>query len=53
LLAVLSSCDTLVMHLGMTGEFRIDGLEATSGVRAEPDRHDNVLFEMSTTTSTP
>ena len=30
LLARLSSGDTLVMHLGMTGEFRIDGLEATT-----------------------
>lgn len=48
LLALLSSGDTLVMHLGMTGEFRIDGLEAMSGRRAEPDRHDHVTFEMST-----
>jgi formamidopyrimidine-DNA glycosylase len=39
LLAILSSGDTLVMHLGMTGEFRL-----VSG----PDRHDHVAFEMST-----
>ncbi len=51
LLAILSSGDTLVMHLGMTGEFRIDGREATSGGRVEPDRHDHVTFEMSSTTS--
>lgn len=51
LLALLSSGDTLVMHLGMTGEFRIDGLEITSGGRAEPDRHDHVTFELSTTTT--
>jgi len=51
LLALLSSGDTLVMHLGMTGEFRIDGLETTSGGRAEPDRHDHVTFEMSTATT--
>jgi formamidopyrimidine-DNA glycosylase len=48
LLALLSSGDTLVMHLGMTGEFRIDGVEATSGGRAQPNRHDHVTFEMST-----
>jgi formamidopyrimidine-DNA glycosylase len=47
LLALLSSGDTLVMHLGMTGEFRV----ATSAGRAEPDRHDHVTFEMSTTTT--
>lgn len=43
LLAMLSSGDTLVMHLGMTGEFRI-----FSSGGAEPDRHDHVAFEMST-----
>ena len=43
LLAMLSSGDTLVMHLGMTGEFRIVSSEG-----AGPDRHDHVAFEMST-----
>lgn len=41
LLARLSSHDTLVMHLGMSGSFR---LNADAG---EPDRHDHVLFRMS------
>ncbi len=48
LLALLSSGDTLVMHLGMSGEFRLDGLVATGGDLAEPGRHDHVTFEMST-----
>ena len=43
LLAMLSSGDTLVMHLGMTGEFRI-----FSSGGAKPNRHDHVAFEMST-----
>ena len=47
LLARLSSGDTLVMHLGMSGEFRLDGLFGTGGVLAEPGRHDHVTFEMS------
>lgn len=48
LLALLSSGDTLLMHLGMSGEFRLDGLVATGGGLAEPGRHDHVTFEMST-----
>ncbi len=48
LLAILSSGDTLVMHLGMTGEFRIDELANASSRSAEPERHDHVAFEMST-----
>ena len=51
LLAGLSSGDTLVMHLGMSGSFRI---EATSAARARRDpegaleaRHDHVVFDMS------
>ena len=40
LLAVLSSNDTLVMHLGMSGSFR-------AGAAAEPELHDHVVFHMS------
>jgi formamidopyrimidine-DNA glycosylase len=40
LLATLSSGETLVMHLGMSGSFRIDS-------PAEADRHDHVVFHMS------
>jgi formamidopyrimidine-DNA glycosylase len=43
LLAVLSSDDTLVMHLGMSGSFRVEH----GGARAEPGRHDHVIFRMS------
>lgn len=48
LLAILSSGDTLVMHLGMTGAFRIDKPANVSSGSATPDRHDHVAFEMST-----
>jgi formamidopyrimidine-DNA glycosylase len=48
LLAILSSGETLVMHLGMSGAFRIDGLQEVSPGVADPDRHDHVIFEMST-----
>jgi formamidopyrimidine-DNA glycosylase len=41
LLAQLSSGDTLVMHLGMSGSFRID-TDADA-----PDPHDHVVFQMS------
>ena len=44
LLVELSSGDTLVMHLGMSGSFNV---EAGSSARAEADRHDHVVFEMS------
>ena len=42
LLLSMSSGETLIMHLGMSGSFR---MEAHSP--AERDRHDHVLFEMS------
>jgi len=48
LLAILSSGETLVMHLGMSGDFRIDHLAGVSRISAEPGRHDHVAFEMST-----
>ena len=54
LLAELSSGQTLVMHLGMSGSFRIEGrnfvtAEASrqSGGSSEPDRHDHVVFHLS------
>lgn len=50
LLASLSSGDTLVMHLGMSGSFRV---ASAAGVRAEgdrevfgPDPHDHVVFHL-------
>lgn len=48
LLAILSSGETLLMHLGMSGAFRIDEIRDLSPGSAEPDRHDHVIFEMST-----
>ncbi|HEY1302648.1 MAG TPA: bifunctional DNA-formamidopyrimidine glycosylase/DNA-(apurinic or apyrimidinic site) lyase [Vicinamibacterales bacterium] len=47
LLAALSSRDTLVMHLGMSGSFRID--TSTGDQRADDmvERHDHVVFSMS------
>lgn len=53
LLAELSSSETLVMHLGMSGSFQIEaaGSNDTPGAfyfeRAEPGRHDHVVFGMS------
>ena len=44
LLAVLSSDDTLVMHLGMSGSFQV---ESRGEKRAEAGRHDHVIFQMS------
>ena len=40
LLAVLSSSETLLMHLGMSGSLR-------AGAQAEANRHDHVVFHMS------
>jgi formamidopyrimidine-DNA glycosylase len=44
LLGELSSGDTLLMHLGMTGSFRVD---PPDGATSERDAHDHVVFEMS------
>ena len=44
LLVELASGDTLVMHLGMSGSFSV---ETGSSARAEADKHDHVVFEMS------
>jgi formamidopyrimidine-DNA glycosylase len=51
LLATLSSTDTVVMHLGMSGSFRVESPPGTSA--ADPlrsiafDRHDHVVFRLS------
>ena len=57
LLADLSSGDVLMMHLGMSGSFRVgkngagDGADATPGEfhheRGKPGPHDHVVFHMS------
>lgn len=41
----LSSGDTLLMHLGMSGGFRVEAVGAAP--RVEPGAHDHVVFEMS------
>lgn len=48
LLATLSSGDTLVMHLGMSGAFRIDPGKRAVKDEAHSNRHDHVVFQMST-----
>jgi formamidopyrimidine-DNA glycosylase len=54
LLAELSSGETLVMHLGMTGEFHIDvsrsGPDPDDAGRRQPDRHDHVIFTLASGT---
>src|SRR4051812_23164807 len=47
LLADLSSGETLVMHLGMSGSFRV----AAAGPRTDDRRHDHVVFHLSSGTS--
>ncbi|HKB10571.1 MAG TPA: bifunctional DNA-formamidopyrimidine glycosylase/DNA-(apurinic or apyrimidinic site) lyase [Vicinamibacterales bacterium] len=49
LLVVLESGDTLMMHLGMSGSFRIDPhtRRRAAARLAPPDRHDHVVFSMS------
>ena len=50
LLAELSSGETLLMHLGMSGSFRVDldaGATARGGDADGADRHDHVVFRMS------
>jgi formamidopyrimidine-DNA glycosylase len=43
LLVPLSSGETLLVHLGMSGSFRVDAYRVEGG----PDRHDHVVFHMS------
>jgi len=49
LLLALDSGDTLLMHLGMSGSFRIghDSKRRTPTTEAEADRHDHVVFTLS------
>ena len=52
LIARLSTGDALVMHLGMTGWFRVEKTEALKGGTRDPElalenRHDHVVFTMS------
>jgi formamidopyrimidine-DNA glycosylase len=50
LVATMSSRDTLLMHLGMSGSFRIDAPGQAAVDEDErsphPDRHDHVVFRM-------
>src|SRR4051794_18244760 len=50
LLATLSSGDALVMHLGMSGSFRIDSppgaVHECTGEAPHPGRHDHVVFHL-------
>jgi formamidopyrimidine-DNA glycosylase len=52
LIAELSSGDALVMHLGMSGSFRVENTRAATARGLDPDaalenRHDHVVFTMS------
>ena len=51
LLATLSSGETLLMHLGMTGGFRVTHARIDGGYRSEDglddERHDHVVFSLS------
>ena len=47
LLATLSSGDTLITHLGMSGSFRIDPPGRAAKAARAADRHDHVVFSMS------
>jgi len=52
LIAELSNSDALVMHLGMSGSFRVEHSRALTVSRRDPDvalehRHDHVVFTMS------
>jgi formamidopyrimidine-DNA glycosylase len=53
LLVVVDSGDTLLMHLGMSGSFRIDSRPRRRGNTAivPPDRHDHVVFTLSNGTT--
>jgi formamidopyrimidine-DNA glycosylase len=47
LLADLSSGETLIIHLGMSGSFDVDVSTATNPHQREAEPHDHVVFEMS------
>jgi formamidopyrimidine-DNA glycosylase len=46
LLVPVSSGETLIMHLGMSGSFRV-AVGSSRNDRASHDRHDHVIFELS------
>ncbi len=50
LMATLSSGETLLIHLGMTGGFRVEDARVTGGYRSEEvtddEKHDHVIFTM-------
>ncbi|WP_346907091.1 bifunctional DNA-formamidopyrimidine glycosylase/DNA-(apurinic or apyrimidinic site) lyase [uncultured Roseibium sp.] len=57
LLADLDSGDVLVMHLGMSGSFRVEAdIEHTPGAfalaRSKDPKHDHIVFHLKTTKST-
>ena len=47
LLAHLSSGETLLMHLGMSGSFRVEYARESAEAQADAGRHDHVVFAMS------
>jgi formamidopyrimidine-DNA glycosylase len=47
LVAELSSGEALLMHLGMSGSFRVDRYDDPTGAGSEPQPHDHVVFHMS------
>ena len=47
LLAHLSSGETLLMHLGMSGSFRVEYAPESAEAQADAGRHDHVVFAMS------
>jgi formamidopyrimidine-DNA glycosylase len=47
LLAELSSGETLVMHLGMSGSIRVEARPGANERGDDADRHDHVVFRMS------
>lgn len=47
LLAALSSRDTLIVHLGMSGSFRVDAPGRVASAAVDRDRHDHVVFHLS------
>jgi formamidopyrimidine-DNA glycosylase len=50
LLVRVSSGETLIMHLGMSGSFRIE-TGTDGGARVERGRHDHVIFDLSSGTA--
>jgi formamidopyrimidine-DNA glycosylase len=51
LLATLSSGETLVIHLGMSGSFRVEAASGPPAGRLERGRHDHVVFHLSSGTT--